>query len=208
MKNSYLGISWLRDGHKNIKLAIDWTIPLSISVCYLMINLGFLIFDKSFVFFESKSFDKIIGLFQILPGFYIAALAAIVSITPKENLSPEEENPIQLKTRTYKLDDVKTSKLQGYIDGEKRTLPIRLLLTRGLAYLAITSLFLIVSSALISYLLELNVLNLLKNIELCFPSLVKVILTIIDSVIVFFISQIISITFFLTKFLGDELNRT
>lgn len=209
MKNSYLSISWLRDGHTNLKLSIDWIIPLSIALLYLLINLILIIFNKSFIFFESKSFDKVIGLFQILPGFYIAALAAIVSISPKENLNPEDEKTIQLKTRTYKLDDVKTSKLQGYVDGQKRTLPIRLLLTRGLAYLAITSLLLIVFSILISYLVELKFLDIFKNnIISCLPSLVNVILTILDTIIVFFVSQIISITFFLTKFLGDELNRT
>ena len=209
MKNSYLSISWLRDGHTNIKLSIDWIVPLSIALFYLLINLSFIFFDKSFIFFESKSFDKSIGLFQILPGFYIAALAAIVSINPKENLNPEDEGKIKLKTRTYKLDDVENSRLKGYIDGKKRTLPIRLLLTRGLAYLAITSLFLIVFSILISYLVELKFFDIFKNnIISCLPSLINVILTILDTIIVFFISQIISITFFLTKFLGDELNRT
>lgn len=209
MKNSYLSISWLRDGHTNIKLSIDWIVPLSIALSYLLINLSFIFFDKSFIFFESKSFDKIIGLFQILPGFYIAALAAIVSINPKENLTPEDEGKIILKTRTYKLDDVENSRLQGYIDGKKRTLPIRLLLTRGLAYLAITSLFLIVFSILISYLTELKFLDIFKNMDSCLPSFIgSSILTLLDTTIIFFISQIISITFFLTKFLGDELNRT
>lgn len=110
---------------------------------------------------------------------------------------------------TYKLDDVENSRLKGYIDGKKRTLPIRLLLTSDWHTLAITSLFLIVFSILISYLVELKFFDIFKNnIISCLPSLINVILTILDTIIVFFISQIISITFFLTKFLGDELNRT
>ena len=42
MKNSYLSISWLRDGHTNIKLSIDWIVPLSIALFYLLINLSFI----------------------------------------------------------------------------------------------------------------------------------------------------------------------
>ena len=209
MKNSYFWISWLRDNHTNTKLVIDWLIPISIALNYLAINLWLFNFNKSVIFFESNSFDKIIGLFQILPGFYIAALAAIVSIQPKETIhhkSEDSEDNTQLKTRINKLDDVKDSKLDGYINGKKRKLPIRLLLTRGLAHLAITSLLLIVFSTFTSYLIEVKFIDFFIK-KLHDPSLFQILLILIDTLFIFFISQILSITCFLTKFLGDELNR-
>lgn len=209
MKNSYFGISWLRDGHTNTKFVIDWLVPIAISLNYIAINLWFFNFDKFFIFFESESFNKIIGLFQILPGFYIAALAAIVSIQPKENShlnSEDSEDSIQLKTRINKLDDIKDSKLTGYINGQKRNLPIRLLLTRGLAHLAITTLLLIVFSTLTSYLIEIKFIDLFIK-RLNNPSLFQILLILMDALFIFLISQILSITCFLTKFLGDELNR-
>lgn len=209
MKNSYLGISWLRDGQTDTKLVIDWQIPIAISMMYLAINLWLFHYDNSVIFFTSESFNKIIGLFQILPGFYIAALAAIVSIQPKEMIdhnSNEYEENLKLKTRLSKLDDIKGSKLTGYINDEKRGIPIRLLLTRGLAHLAITSLLLIVLSTFTSYLSEIKLIDLFFS-KLCNPSFTQILLILIDSLFIFFISQILSITCFLTKFLGDELNR-
>lgn len=107
MKNSYLGISWLRDGQTDTKLVIDWQIPIAISMMYLAINLRLFHYDNSVIFFTSESFNKIIGLFQILPGFYIAALAAIVSIQPKEMIDHkgnEYEEDLKLKTRLSKFD--------------------------------------------------------------------------------------------------------
>lgn len=209
MKNSYFRISWLRNGHSNAKFRIDWLFPLIISISYFLINLYFFYCDKPIVFFQSKSFDKIIGLFQILPGFYIAALAAIFSIQPKDinnSGSNDLENAIQLKTRAGKLDDIKNSKLIGYINGQKRTLPIRLLLTRGLAHLAITSLLLIVFSTFINYLVEVQLVHFFYenlNEKLIF----QIIKILVDTLFIFLISQTLSITFFITKFLGDELNR-
>ncbi|HGN9286820.1 TPA: hypothetical protein ACK10Y_005168, partial [Klebsiella quasipneumoniae] len=156
MKNSYFGISWLQDGTTNIKFRIDWLIPLSISLMYLMINLWFFDFNKQVIFFQSKAFDKILSLFQILPGFYIAALAAVVSIQPKENKFEDNKED---KSRVGKLDSVDDKRLKGYLNGIERTFPIRLLLTRGLAYLAITSLLLIIVSTGVNYLIEIKVLD-------------------------------------------------
>lgn len=203
MKNSYFGISWLRDGKTNVKFRIDWLIPLSISLIYIMINLWFFDFNKQVIFFQSKAFEKIISLFQILPGFYIAALAAVVSIQPKEVKS---EDAKEQNSRVGKLDSVNDVRLKGYLNGVERIFPIRLLLTRGLSYLAITSLLLIVFSTGISYLIEIKALDYsigaLNN-----SSTPKFVMVFIDTFFVFVISQILSITIFITKFLGDEINR-
>lgn len=203
MKNSYFGISWLRDGKNNFKFRIDWLIPLSISLIYLIINLLFFDFNKQVIFFQSKAFEKIIGLFQILPGFYIASLAAVVSIQPKEVTS---ENAKEHKSRVGKLDSVNDARLKGYINGVKRIFPIRLLLTRGLSYLAITSLLLIVFSTSISYLIEIKALDYSIG-AINSSSTPKSVMVFIDTFFVFVISQIFSITIFITKFLGDEINR-
>lgn len=205
MKNTYFGISWLRDGHSNAKKRIDWFVPLAISLIYILLNLLFLDFGKQFLFFQSKAFEKIISLFQILPGFYIAALAAVVSIQPKEKKI--EDNSDQPAPRVNKLDDATDSRLQGYINGIKRNFPIRLLLTRGLAYLAITSLVLIILSTVISYLIEIDVIHYPTKGKEIVSSVSKCMMMVIDTFFIFFVSQILSITFFITKFLGDELNR-
>ncbi|MDH2526565.1 hypothetical protein QDR63_09725 [Acinetobacter baumannii] len=187
MKNTYFGISWLRDGHSNSKKRIDWFIPLAISLIYILLNLVFLDFGRQFLFFQSKAFEKIISLFQILPGFYIAALAAVVSIQPKEKKL--EDNSDQPAQRVNKLDDATDSRLQGYINGIKRNFPIRLLLTRGLAYLAITSLVLIILSTIISYLIEIKVIHypnpIGKETVSCFS---KCIMMLIDTFFIFFVS--------------------
>lgn len=110
------------------------------------------------------------------------------------------------KSRVNKLDSVTDSRLQGYLNGVKRTFPIRLLLTRGLSYLAITSVVLIIFSTGISYLLEIKVLDYSIG-ALTNSSTPKFVMVFIDTFFVFLISQILSITIFITKFLGDELNR-
>ena len=203
MKNSYFGISWLRDGKTNVKFRIDWLIPLSISLIYLMINLWFFDFNKQVIFFQSKAFDKILSLFQILPGFYIAALAAVVSIQPKENKFEDNKED---KSRVGKLDSVDDKRLKGYLNGIERTFPIRLLLTRGLAYLAITSLLLIIVSTGVNYLIEIKVLDYAVG-SLNDASTPKFVMIFIDAFFIFVITQILSITIFITKFLGDEINR-
>ena len=203
MKNSYFGISWLQDGKTNVKFRIDWLIPLSISLMYLMINLWFFDFNKQVIFFQSNAFDKILSLFQILPGFYIAALAAVVSIQPKETKSEDNEKE---KSRAGKLDSVDDKRLRGYLNGIERIFPIRLLLTRGLAYLAITSLLLIIVSTGINYLIEIKVLNYAIG-ALNNTSTPKFVMIFIDTFFIFVIAQILSITIFITKFLGDEINR-
>ena len=203
MKNSYFGISWLQDGTTNIKFRIDWLIPLSISLMYLMINLWFFDFNKQVIFFQSKAFDKILSLFQILPGFYIAALAAVVSIQPKENKFEDNKED---KSRVGKLDSVDDKRLKGYLNGIERTFPIRLLLTRGLAYLAITSLLLIIVSTGVNYLIEIKVLDYAVG-ALNDASTTKFVMIFIDAFFIFVITQILSITIFITKFLGDEINR-
>lgn len=203
MKNSYFSISWFQDGTTNVKFRIDWLIPISISLLYLMINLWFFDFNKQTIFFQSKSFDKIISLFQILPGFYIAALAAVVSIQPKETKSEDNKDN---KSRVGKLDSVNDTRLKGYLNGVERTFPIRLLLTRGLSYLAITSLLLIIISTGVSYLIEIKALDYAVG-GLTDASTPKFVMILIDTFFIFVITQILSITIFITKFLGDEINR-
>lgn len=203
MKNSYFGISWFRDGTTNAKFRIDWLIPLSISLLYLMINLWFFDFNKQVIFFQSKSFEKIISLFEILPGFYIAALAAVVSIQPKETKSEDNNDE---KSRVGKLDSVNDTRLKGYLNGVELIFPIRLLLTRGLSYLAITSLLLIIVSTGVNYLVEIKVLDYSVG-ALSDNSTPKFVMILIDTLFIFFISQILAITIFITRFLGDEINR-
>lgn len=79
----YLFITWSSKTHQNKnKIMFDWVYPilssliLSVLFCFLSYES---IFSPATNFFTNKSFGLITGFLQTMPGFYVAALAAIAT---------------------------------------------------------------------------------------------------------------------------------
>lgn len=178
---SYLSISWKNDGKTNLKILIDLVFPLLLTIILFLTQYFFLnINETSKLFFQSKSFGQLLSMFQILPGFFIAALAAIITIKGKR-VNEADQN------------------LRGLVNYKRRNISVKLLLTRTLAFLALESILLIISSSFISYIYEYNYFGIRNS---------YIFSNFINFLYVFIVIQILSITCFCLYFIGDRLNRT
>lgn len=177
---SYLSISWRNDGKTNVKIIIDIVFPLLLTVILFLIQHFFLNINKTEnLFFLSESFKQLLSMFQILPGFFIAALGAILTLNHK------------------KINEADLS-LSGLVNFKRKNISVKLLLTRLLSFLALESILLIILSSVISYIYELNLFTIKSSYLLS---------NIINFIYIFMILQILSVTFFCLYFIGDRLNR-
>ena len=111
------------------KAAIDWTIPffLALATAGLYGALG----QKPQLFMANGVLSQVSGLLQVLPGFYIAALAAIATF---QRLDLDELLPPP------------TPKVDAYVRGEHTKLPLtrRRMLSLLFSYLSFLSIFLFI----------------------------------------------------------------
>lgn len=181
----YIKISWEAEkpnGKKyNAKKWVDIYLPLILALLTSIMTLLVVIFGDFKIFFKSDAFGLLTSFLQTLPGFYIAALAAIVSFN----------NP---KLNDLDLDDCP-------IDSNGYNMSFRRFLTNTVAYLAWISIFLILYCLILKYIFEsLNI----DFLDLYFY--VTYIILILP--MMFFFWQLLSITAMTLFYLGDRIHRT
>ncbi|MEE9871797.1 MAG: hypothetical protein PBV86_13550 [Delftia lacustris] len=72
-------------------LIINWVVPIILAG--LVTSIGLFTADKIDVFGSSGLISRLLGFVQSLPGFYIAALAAIATFNNKDMLKPMPGTP-------------------------------------------------------------------------------------------------------------------
>lgn len=181
---SYLKIEWLHKG-RDIKVKIDTFYPLAISVLIFCIYLiVFFKFNTDIeLFFRSKSFASLMSLFFALPGFYIAALAACLTIN----------NPYFIYVNAK-------NNLKGVIAGDKVHIPIRTLFTTAFSYLTYLSFILLILYHITSYLYENKFFEVSLNVYF-------IIQNFINSLILFIFLRVVFITLACVAYLGDRAQR-
>lgn len=181
---NYTKIVWKTRNSKNQefdqKKWVDIYLPFMISILFSIFLLILYIFSDYSIFFHSDAFYYLTTFLQTLPGFYIAALAAIVSFS-NENLD------------IINFDDCPKDN-KGY------DMTFRRFLANVFSYLAWLSIFLILYCISLKYIFEQNFAW--KNITF-FPIIY---ISLLISFI-FFISQLISITAMSLSYLGDRIHR-
>ncbi|WP_159516173.1 hypothetical protein [Acinetobacter sp. 18QD2AZ41W] len=181
---SYLKIEWLHDG-KDIKKKIDTFYPLAISglvfCIYLIVFFKFNI-DIELIF-RSESFASLMNLFFALPGFYIAALAACLTIN----------NPYFIYVNAK-------NNLKGVIAGDRVHIPIRTLFTTAFSYLTYLSFLLLLLYYVSDYFYENQFFKVTNNIY-------YILKNIFNSLIIFIFLRIIFVTLACVAYLGDRAQR-
>jgi len=181
---SYLKIEWLHN-NKDIKKKIDTFYPLLISFfVFVIYSVVFFKFNIDIeLIFRSESFEKLMNLFFALPGFYIAALAACLTIN----------NPYFIYVNAK-------NNLKGVIANERVHIPIRTLFTTAFSYLTYLSFSLLILYYVTEYFYEnqffkvsLNTYFILKNI--------------LNSLILFIFLRIVFVTLACVAYLGDRAQR-
>jgi hypothetical protein len=71
-------LSYLTIEHKQ-KWRVDWLYPVSLALLSLVLIFGMRMFGPIPLYADGGMVTKILGFVQVLPGFYIAALAAIAT---------------------------------------------------------------------------------------------------------------------------------
>jgi len=165
---------------KNSKKFIDLYIPLSLSLFFSIIMTILYSLAGYKFFFQSESFNLLTNFLQTLPGFYIAALAAIVSFNNE------------------RLDEIDFDDCPLDVKGLNMT--FRRFLTNTFAYLAWISIFLILYCLILKYVFENNQLPSNKYIS----SLIYALLFVPFS---FFFGQLVTITAMSLSYLGDRILR-
>ena len=181
---SYIKIVWLihdANGKKyDQKKRVDVYLPLSFSILFgLLMLILYLVADYR-LFFKSEAFYYLTSFLQTLPGFYIAALAAIVSFSNE------------------KLDEINTDDCP--IDKDGYGMTFRRFLSNIFAYLAWVSIFLIIYCITLKYIFEQEQVE----INIYVFSAIYLSLLIPFS---FFFTQLISITAMSLSYLGDRIHR-
>ncbi|MBZ6528966.1 hypothetical protein HZZ09_03315 [Acinetobacter nosocomialis] len=180
----YIKITWKSETSAgksyNAKKWVDIYLPLLFSTTITLVMIFLLVLFKFKIFFTSDSFSLLTSFLQTLPGFYIAALAAIVSFN-----SP-------------KLDEIDFS--DSPIDINNYNMSFRRFLTNTFAYLAWISIFLILFCLIIKYIFE-SISPI--NIDIYFIVVYSLLLV----PLMFFVSQLFSITAMSLFYLGDRIHR-
>lgn len=180
----YIKISWQAqksNGVKyNAKKWIDIYLPTLTALTFSFFMVLLLIFNDFKIFFKGDAFGLLTSFLQTLPGFYIAALAAIVSFN----------NP--------KLDELDFDDCP--IDCNEYNMTFRRFLTNTFAYLAWISIFLILDCLVIKYIFESIKLDIID-------SYFYIVYAVLLTPLMFFVSQLFSITAMSLFYLGDRIHR-
>lgn len=151
---NYLAIKWEVEGDFS-KKTFDYFIPLIISFVLSVLLVGIEYFFSSKTveevnIFASDTSALLAGFLQTIPGFYIAALAAIATLT-----SPTMDRDMDGVAPTYKIDSID-------VDGNpiKKDEPLkrRGFLARLFSYLSFISLVAYFSILILQYMYQLDIL--------------------------------------------------
>lgn len=192
---NYLAIKWEVEGNFS-KKTFDYTIPLIIS----LIISGILVFIE--FYFHTKTSQEInvfasdistllAGFLQTIPGFYIAALAAIATLT-----SPTMDRDMDGIPPTKKIDTVDEN---DQPDTEDEPLNRREFLARLFAYLSFISLTLYVFILILRYMYNLDIMPVSQGV---YSTIYFVCLTIFN----FLLIQLLFLTFLGLYYLGQRIH--
>ena len=150
---NYLSIKWEVEGSTS-KKTFDTTIPLIISIVLSVLLVGMeYIFvsetDKSVKIFASEISGLLAGFLQTIPGFYIAALAAIATLTSPTMDRPMDGIPPTKKVHTIDMD--------GNPIDKDEPLERREFLARLFSYLSFISLVLYFFILILQYMYQLKI---------------------------------------------------
>ncbi len=99
--------SYLTIDHRS-KWVVDWVYPLVLTVVSLMVIFGMKLLGPVSLYADSGLISKVLGFVQGLPGFYIAALAAIATFNridiDKTMPSPAPTLDIKVQGRTVAIE--------------------------------------------------------------------------------------------------------
>lgn len=151
---NYLAIKWEVEGHFS-KKTFDYFIPLIISIVLSVLLVGIEYFFSSKTvevvnIFASDTSALLAGFLQTIPGFYIAALAAIATLT-----SPTMDRDMDGVAPTYKIDSID---MDGNPIKKDEPLKRRGFLARLFSYLSFISLVAYFSILILQYMYQLNIL--------------------------------------------------
>ncbi|MFN4366527.1 MAG: hypothetical protein ACK4GA_02665 [Acinetobacter sp.] len=151
---NYLAIKWEVEGHYS-KKAFDYFIPLIISVLISLLLVGIECYFSSRTtedvnIFASDISSLLAGFLQTIPGFYIAALAAIATLT-----SPTMDKDMDGVAPTYKIDSID---VHGNPIKKDEPLKRRGFLARLFSYLSFISLIAYFSILILRYIYKLDIL--------------------------------------------------
>ena len=177
---SYLKIEWFYKGI-NIKPRMDTQYPLLLA---LLSFFAYSFNTSSFeFFFESNSFQNLVNLFVALPGFYIAALAACLTISNSNFIYSNTNN-----------------NLKGFINGDKVDIPIRTLFTSAFSYLTFLSFIFLIIYSISMYFYKNKFFPVDESIYFLIKNL-------INSLIIFVFLRVFFITIVCVSYLGNRAQR-
>jgi hypothetical protein len=184
----YLRITW-KDGDKR---KFDWFYATVVAIIF---SLSLIIFSilapehidpssapdpTSNIFFKSKAFELLTGFLQTMPGFYVAALAAIATFTnPDMDKLMLGDNPPK--------------------DAGNLIMTRRRFLSQAFAYLTFLSICLFILSAMFKYMYEIAVFPVNNYI---FYSVYGI----CTFTVFLFFTQMILVTFLCLYYLGDRIH--
>lgn len=177
----YTKIVWGRsavDSSGFSKKFIDIYLPMVLAALLGSLVLVLYNFSNFTIFFISEGFYYLTCFLQTLPGFYIAALAAIVSF------------------KNDMLDEIDED--EGPIDCQNYNMTFRRFLSNALSYLAWISIFLILLSVALKYVFEQNQYDYFGFDLIYFVLLFSYF---------FFLVQLLNITAMSLSYLGDRIHR-
>lgn len=183
---AYLWISWKNDPAENKKKdRMDWIFPFffSLTVClilFIMYKLDFVCNTNcKIVLYNNEAYGVILNFLQTMPGFYIAALAAISTFN----------NPGMDKDMIGSTP----------IDKDQKKLTRRRFLAQSFSYLTFLSIMLLIFGAILKYFYSLDLVIINSNLFLT--------LYLISTFILFvFLFQLVFITFYCLYYLGDRIH--
>lgn len=182
----YLWISWKDNPSENKKKdRMDWIFPFffSLTVCFVL----FFTYKSNFVcantcktiLYNNDAYNIILSFLQTMPGFYIAALAAISTFN----------NPGMDKDMVGSTP----------IDKDRKKMTRRRFLAQSFSYLTFLSIVLLIVGSIIKYFysLDLVVLD---------TTLFTVIYMSVTFFLFVFLFQLVFITFYCLYYLGDRIH--
>ena len=182
----YLWISWKDNPDENKKKdRMDWIFPLifSLIVCLVLFTVYHLNFtclnSCKKILFNNDAFNVILNFLQTMPGFYIAALAAISTFN----------NPGMDKDMVGSTP----------IDKDRKKMTRRRFLAQSFSYLTFLSIVLLIFGAIIKYFFSWDIV--ITNSYLFLSSYL-----IISFILFVFLFQLVFITFYCLYYLGDRIH--
>ena len=192
---NYLAIKWEVEGYFS-KRTCDITIPLILSV---IVSIGLMLLDifipsqidKQVNIFKSDISGLLAGFLQTIPGFYIAALAAIATLT-----SPTMDRDMDGVPPTQKVDAID---IDGNPGTKDEPLNRREFLSRLFSYLSFVSLILYFLILIFMYTYKLDIFPTTKFI---YSLIYFLCLTLFN----FLLIQLMFLTFLGLYYLGQRVH--